>query len=67
MGVDARGLKGDNNRSDRLDGRDLERLAQHYTEDSTSQNFDALIDTTYDGQIDGSDLIDIGFNFGKTY
>jgi hypothetical protein len=66
-GTDVRGLKGDNNRSDRLDGRDLERLAQHYTEASTSANFDALVDTTYDGQIDGSDLIDIGFNFGKTY
>lgn len=66
-GADSRGLTGDNNRSDRLDGRDLERLAQHYTEASTSPNFDPLIDTTYDGQIDGSDLIDLGLNFGKTY
>jgi hypothetical protein len=67
IGTDSRGLKGDNNRSDRLDGRDLERLAQHYVETSTSPNFDPLIDSTYDGQVDGSDLIDIGLNFGKTY
>ncbi|MCC7197671.1 lamin tail domain-containing protein [Candidatus Peregrinibacteria bacterium] len=66
-GIDNRGLKGDNNRSDRLDGRDLERLALHYAEVSTSSGFDPLIDTTYDGQIDGSDLIDIGLSFGKTY
>lgn len=67
MGTDSRGLRGDNNRSDRLDGRDLEQLAKHYTEVSTSVGFDPLIDTTYDGQIDGSDLIDIGLSFGKTY
>ena len=67
QGTEVRGLKGDNNRSDRTDGRDLERLAQHFTEDDSVQNFDALIDTTYDGQVDGSDLIDIGLSFGKTY
>ncbi len=65
--ADSRGLKGDNNRSDRVDGRDLNNLALHYTLIETDPNFDALIDTTYDGQIDGSDLIDIGANWAITY
>ena len=30
-------------------------------------NFNVLIDTTYDGIIDGSDLIDIGANWAITY
>ncbi|MFC1810510.1 cohesin domain-containing protein, partial [Patescibacteria group bacterium] len=64
---DTRGVKGDNNRSDRVDGRDLNNLATHYTLALGDPNFDALIDTTYDGQIDGSDLIDIGANWAITY
>lgn len=66
-GQDSRGLKGDNNRSDRIDGRDLENLAQHFGEIDSDNNFDALIDTTFDGQIDGSDLIDLGTNFAEAY
>jgi hypothetical protein len=66
-GKDLRGIKGDNNRSDCVDGRDMERLAKHFAEDDKQANFDALIDTTYDGLIDGSDLIDLGANFAKTY
>lgn len=65
--ADSRGIKGDNNRSDRVDGRDLNSLALHYTQTLASPDFDALIDTTYDGQIDGSDLIDIGANWAITY
>jgi hypothetical protein len=66
-GKDARGIKGDNDRSDRIDGRDLEKLARHFAEDDSQANFDTLADTTYDGLIDGSDLIDLGANFAKTY
>jgi len=66
-GVDMRGLRGDNDRSDRVDGRDLDNLARHFAEDDTDVNFDALVDTTYDGMIDGSDLIDLGANFALTY
>lgn len=66
-GKETRGLKGDNNRSDRVDGRDLEKLAQHFGETDNDQNFDKLSDTTYDGTIDGSDLIDIGANFAITF
>ena len=67
VGTDSRGLKGDNNRSDRVDGRDLENLARHFGETDTDQGFAALTDTTYDGRIDGSDLIDIGANFARIY
>lgn len=65
--TDTRGLTGDNDRSDRVDGRDLDNLAQHYTLTHNDTAFDPLIDTTYDGIIDGNDLIDIGANWAITY
>ncbi|GEM_PF-726384 len=64
---ETRGLKGDNNRNDRVDGRDLEQLAKHFAETDTDPNFSPLTDTTYDGTVNGSDLIDIGANFALTY
>lgn len=64
---ETRGIKGDNNRSDRVDGRDLENLAKHFTETLDNPKFSALIDTTYDGTINGNDLIDIGVNWALTY
>ncbi len=67
FGAETRGLKGDNDRSDRVDGRDLEKLAQHFAAVDTDPNFPFLVDTTYDGEIDGSDLIDLGANFALTY
>ncbi|EKD63986.1 MAG: hypothetical protein ACD_51C00109G0001 [uncultured bacterium] len=66
-GSDSRGVKGDNNRSDRIDGRDLDSLAKHFGETYSDSAYEALIDTTYDGNIDGSDLIDIGINWAATY
>lgn len=66
-GQDTRGIKGDNNRTDLVDGRDLERLALHFAENDQATGFDALIDTTYDGVINGSDLIDLGANFARKY
>lgn len=66
-GQETRGITGDNNRSDRIDGRDLDNLAKHYGETSLDENYDQLIDTTYDGNINGSDLIDIGINWALTY
>lgn len=66
-GQDGRGLKGDNNRSDFVDGRDLERLALHFTETDVSSGFDPLVDTTYDAQVNGNDLIDIGATFAQYY
>ena len=65
-GVESRGLVGDNNRSGRVDGRDLDNLARHYGVSFGAEGFDSLIDTTFDGVVDGSDLIDIGANFGLT-
>lgn len=67
VGKDLRGIKGDNNRSDLVDGRDLERLAGHFAEEVADADFDALIDTTYDGVINGSDLIDLGATFAQQY
>lgn len=64
---DARGLTGDNNRTDLVDGRDLDNLAKHFAETDLNPTFDTLVDTTYDGHIDGSDLIDIGANFAQKY
>lgn len=66
-GQDTRGLKGDNNRSDFVDGRDLERLALHFAEADTSPDFEPLVDTTYDAQVNGNDLIDIGATFAQYY
>jgi len=65
--VDDRGLKGDNNRTDLVDGRDLDRLAKAFGVNFGGQGYLNLVDTTYDGRIDGSDLIDIGANFAKKY
>lgn len=66
-GFESRGLTGDNDRSDRVDGRDLDNLARHFGETDIDNGFDPLVDTTYDAMIDGSDLIDIGVNFALTY
>jgi len=67
LGVESRGLKADNDRSDRVDGLDLDKIARHFGEMSGDQGFDALVDTTYDGMVDGSDLIDLGADFALTY
>ncbi len=64
---DSRGIKGDNNRTDLVDGRDLERLARHFAESDSAAGFDPLIDTTYDALINGSDLIDLGAGFAQQY
>ncbi len=63
-GKDERGITGDNDRSERVDGKDLENLARSYGAVLGGEDYEALVDTTYDGVIDGSDLIDIGANFG---
>ncbi|MBI2463683.1 lamin tail domain-containing protein [Candidatus Peregrinibacteria bacterium] len=64
---DARGILGDNNRTDRVDGRDLENLARRFAEEKGNSAYLALVDTTYDGRIDGKDLIDMAANWAFTY
>jgi len=66
-GIETRGIRGDNNRSGRVDGRDIENLAKRYGSKTIDAGFDPLLDTTFDGIVDGSDLIDIGANFALTY
>jgi hypothetical protein len=65
--VETRGVTGDNNRSGRVDGRDLENLARAYGSEFADEEYDALVDTSFDGLVDGSDLIDLGINFGMSY
>lgn len=67
IGKESRGIKGDNNRSDLVEGRDLEKLARAFALTDVQTDFNPLIDTTYDGRIDGSDLIDLGANFARKY
>lgn len=67
FGMDDRGILGDLDRSDRIDGRDIEILARAYGSEYGDEEYDSLCDTTMDGIIDGSDLIDVGANFGITY
>ncbi|MBI2453778.1 lamin tail domain-containing protein [Candidatus Peregrinibacteria bacterium] len=64
---ETRGITGDNDRSGRVDGRDLERLAKHFGTTLDSGAFNPLVDTTYDGVVDGGDLVDIGMNWALTY
>jgi len=66
-GEDDRGLVGDNNRSDRVDGGDIEGLARSYASVFGDEGYSALMDSNFDGVIDGNDLIDIGVNFGLSY
>jgi len=65
IAIETRGLIGDNNRSGRVDGRDIEKLARAYGSGFGDEEYNPLADTNFDGVIDGSDLIDIGANFAK--
>lgn len=66
-GVETRGIKGDNDRSDSVDGRDIEKLARAFSSGMEDEEYNPLADSNFDGVIDGSDLIDLGANFGMTY
>lgn len=66
-GVENRGVVGDLDRSDRVDGKDIEKLARSYGSGVGDEEYDALNDTNFDGIIDGNDLINLGANFGVTY
>lgn len=66
-GKETRGLAGDNDRSDIVDGKDLENLARSFGSDNADEQYNPLMDTNFDGIIDGKDLIDVGVNFGMSY
>lgn len=66
-GKELRGLKGDNNRSDRVDGGDLEAIARAWSIDDTQSEFAPLVDTSFDGIINGSDLIDLAISWAHIY
>ncbi len=65
--TETRGLKGDNDRSDRVDGRDLYNLALIFGANMNDESYSALVDTSYDGLIDGEDLLDLAGNWAVTY
>ncbi len=65
--TETRGLKGDNDRSDRVDGRDLYNLALIFGANMNDESYSALVDTSYDGLIDGEDLLDLASNWAVTY
>lgn len=67
VGFESRGLKADINHDDRVDGRDLNELAQSYGLDLTFPDFNRKADLNYDGEINGSDLIDIAADWAKVY
>ncbi len=66
-GSDERGLKADNNHTDKVDGNDLEQIARLWTIESTDSAFKAPIDTNIDGLIGGEDLLDLAVDWAKTY
>ena len=63
-GAEERGLKGDLDKSSRVDGRDIESLARSYGSEYGDEEYELGADTNYDGIIDGSDLINVGIDFG---
>ena len=64
---ETRGIIGDFDRSDRVDGRDLEMLARHWLLSLNDTSFDPLVDSNLDGTIDSLDLFNLGAHFGETY
>lgn len=66
-GKETRGITGDNDRSDSVDGKDIENLARSFGSDLADEQYNPLMDTNFDGIIDGKDLIDVGMNFGMSY
>ncbi|MBD3327676.1 hypothetical protein GF340_00035 [Candidatus Peregrinibacteria bacterium] len=67
IGFESRGLKADNDRSDRVDGKDLDALARSFAMSVSESDFNPYADTNYDGWVDGSDLIDLAAEFAMTY
>ncbi|PKL36543.1 hypothetical protein CVV38_01405 [Candidatus Peregrinibacteria bacterium HGW-Peregrinibacteria-1] len=66
-GSETRGLQGDADRNDRVDGKDLESLARAYGSELGNERYNPLIDFNFDGVIDGGDLVSLGANFGRTF
>lgn len=66
-GKETRGIAGDNDRSDIVNGKDIENLARSFGSDLADEQYNPLMDTNFDGIIDGKDLIDVGVNFGMSY
>jgi hypothetical protein len=66
-GIETRGLKADSNRSDRVDGKDLEQIAHFWTIDDTDSTFPHRVDSSRNGIVSGDDLIDLAVDWAKSY
>ncbi len=66
-GSETRGLKADSNRSDRVDGKDLEQIAHFWTIDDTDSTFPHRVDSNRNGIVSGDDLIDLAVDWAKSY
>ncbi len=65
--IETRGIAGDIDRSDRVDGKDLAKLAKAYGKQIGDAAFETILDLNFDGQINGQDLVVIGNNFGLIF
>ncbi len=66
-GKDLRGVTGDIDRNDRVDGRDIEKLARSYGSGFSDEEYLLTADLNFDGEIDGIDLVELASNFGLKY
>jgi len=64
---ETRGLQGDFDRSDRVDGRDLEKLSKKWAIKKGELGYELQVDGNQDGKIDALDLFIIGADFGETF
>ncbi|KKP41210.1 hypothetical protein A2229_03175 [Candidatus Peregrinibacteria bacterium RIFOXYA2_FULL_33_7] len=65
--TETRGIKGDIDRSDRVDGRDLDKLARSFGAAKTDSKYNPLADLNYDSRVDGLDLVEMAANWATTY
>jgi len=66
-GSETRGLSGDIDKNDRVDGRDIEKLARSFGSEYVDEEYSIFADVNFDGFIDGKDLITLGSKFGLKY
>jgi hypothetical protein len=64
---ETRGIRGDFDRNDKVDGRDLQLIANTWSLVELDANFSALVDLNRDGQINALDLFFLASNWGGIY
>lgn len=64
---ETRGLIGDFDRNDRVDGHDLDKIAKAWTSEKGASSYNFSMDTNCDLKIDALDLFALGAHFGEIY